>query len=206
MSEQLQIELVRLIPAIAWVVFGLLALCLFYKSIRESILPRLSSFKAFGVEASFVKETLDKASEHVPAGDEKSKSAVARRAERINSIVAGAKILLVNDHPEEMSSVIEILNSMKMTVTVATNTDAALRLLKANLYDVVLSDMVRDEGENEGLVFLNKAVEKGIHRPTILTVGRYEPERGTPAYAFAITNRVDELLHYVFDVLERSRS
>ncbi len=203
MSEQLLIEIVKLIPSVAWIIFAIVALCLFYKSIRE-ILPRLSTFKAFGVEASFVKEALDKASQHGEAGDEQSKSLVARRAQRLSAVVAGAKVLVVNDVPQEMSDVIQILNSMKMVVTVSTSTNDALRLLKMSRYDVVLSDMMRGDSENEGILFLNKAVELGINQPTIFTVRRYNPERGTPPYAFAITNRIDEMLHYVFDVLERS--
>ena len=44
-----------------------------------------------------------------------------------------------------------------------------------------------------------------IHRPTILMVGQHKPERGVPPYAVGVTNRVDELLNLIFDVVERRR-
>ena len=52
--------------------------------------------------------------------------------------------------------------------------------------------------------FLSRSIELGVNRPTIFTVGNYDPSRGTPPYAFAITNRIDDLINYVFDALERT--
>ena len=56
-----------------------------------------------------------------------------------------------------------------------------------------------------GMRFLDSIRRNGLLRPTIFTAGNYEPERGTPPYAFGITNRVDELLNLLFDALERGR-
>jgi hypothetical protein len=64
--------------------------------------------------------------------------------------------------------------------------------------------MKRGDVEDEGQHFLNETVRRGIHRPTIFTVGRFQPELGVPPYAFGITNRVDDLLNLVFDALERA--
>jgi hypothetical protein len=47
--------------------------------------------------------------------------------------------------------------------------------------------------------------QQKMHHPVIFTVGRYEPDRGTPGHAFGITSRVDEMLNLVFDALERVR-
>ncbi len=58
---------------------------------------------------------------------------------------------------------------------------------------------------DEGLRFFTRMRQRNLHRPTIFTVGQYEPDRGTPAHAFGITNRVDELLNLLFDILERTR-
>jgi CheY-like chemotaxis protein len=205
MSEEIIVALIQLIPPILWVSVILCGLLLFYNPIRANLIPRLTEFKAFGIEASFIKGALDRAAKKVPAGDEQSRGAVARRAERSAEIIAGARILLVNDVPEEMSNVIEILKSLKVVVDISTDTEAALALLKRVHFDAVVSDMNRAGVPNEGILFLNRAIELHINRPTIFTVGQYDPDRGTPAHAFAITNRVDDLLHYIFDVLERSR-
>jgi hypothetical protein len=44
-----------------------------------------------------------------------------------------------------------------------------------------------------------------FRQPVVFTVGAYDPSRGTPPYAFGITNRVDELLNLLFDAIERVR-
>jgi hypothetical protein len=56
-----------------------------------------------------------------------------------------------------------------------------------------------------GTKLLDESRRRSVAVPTIFTVGDYDPKRGTPAFAFGITNRVDELLNLVFDVLERVR-
>ena len=65
--------------------------------------------------------------------------------------------------------------------------------------------MRRANVPDEGLNFLQQMRDRGQYRPTIFTVAQLDPARGTPPYAFAITNRVDDLLNYTFDVLERVR-
>jgi hypothetical protein len=67
----------------------------------------------------------------------------------------------------------------------------------------VVSDIARGQSADEGLRFLGEAKRRGVAKPTIFTVARYEPDRGVPPYAFGITNRVDELLNLILDVLER---
>jgi CheY-like chemotaxis protein len=206
MSDVIAKALIKIIPSIVWATVAAAALIVFHRSIRDDLLPRLLKLKAFGVEADFVKKTLDEASRTVPTGDELSRGALARRAERLASIIAGAKALLVNDVPEEMKFVIELLRSLKIELTIATSSREALDLLRRQDFDVVLSDMSRDGVPDEGIKFLRRSIEMGINRPTIFTVGNYDPNRGTPAHAFGITNKIDEVLHYVFDVIERRRS
>ena len=58
---------------------------------------------------------------------------------------------------------------------------------------------------DEGLRFLQLIGDEHIYLPIIFTVGQYQPGRGTPPYAFGITDRVDELLNLLFDALERAR-
>jgi DNA-binding NtrC family response regulator len=88
---------------------------------------------------------------------------------------------------------------------VATTSDEAMSLFGQNQFNVVVSDMRRGPTPDEGMRFLNRMRLNGINLPTIFTVGQYEPGRGTPAHAFGITNRVDELLNLLFDVFERAR-
>jgi len=152
-----------------------------------------------------VKEKLDQASKIAPAGPERERTQVARRAERIAPFIQGARILLVNDVPREMSHVVSLLESLKLSITIATSTEHALAELHGPAFDVVISDMRRDGDDSAGLSLLHSMRGSPIATPVILTVGRYQPERGVPGGAFGITNRVDELLNLVFDVLERTR-
>jgi hypothetical protein len=65
--------------------------------------------------------------------------------------------------------------------------------------------MVRGSEQTAGLDLIREMRSRNRIEPVILTVARYEPERGVPPYAFGITNRVDELLNLLFDALERTR-
>jgi CheY-like chemotaxis protein len=104
-----------------------------------------------------------------------------------------------------MERVTAILRQLGVDVEVVTKTDEALSRLHQNAYDVIVSDMRRGTSEDEGLKFITRMRQGRIQRRTILTVGRYQPDRGTPPYAFGITNRVDELLNLLFDAIERER-
>jgi CheY-like chemotaxis protein len=204
-SSDVTVELIRLIPPLLWAGTILAVVLIFRRSIRERLLPRLEGFEAFGLKATFVRDELDRAAEAVPVGGSQERTQVARRAERLAPLLNGARALLVNDFPDEMEHVVSILEGLGVSVTTVTSTDEALGALERRDFDVVISDMKRGDNEAEGVRFLELSIDRGLGRPTILTVGRYEPERGTPAFAFGITNRVDELLNLLFDALERSR-
>jgi CheY-like chemotaxis protein len=153
--------------------------------------------------ATKIKEEL----ERVPGGENVStpqgRNQVSRRAARLEGVIRGSRVLLVNDVPAEMRYVIAILRNLGIEVEVATTSDAALTMLEESTFDAVISDMRRGHVPDEGLRFFTQMRQRNLHRPTIFTVGRYEPDRGTPPHAFGITNRVDELLNLLFDILER---
>lgn len=152
-----------------------------------------------------VKSELAQAAKGEAAITDRILDQVSRRAERLSPIISGARVLLVNDVPQEMAHVIRILRDLAVEVEIATNSTLALSLLSTASFDAVVSDMARDGVGDEGLRFFKSMRQRGLYHPTIFTVGRYEPDRGTPAYAFGITNRVDDLLNYLFDIFERVR-
>jgi CheY-like chemotaxis protein len=205
MSEQIAVALIKIIPTLVWAGVLVFAL-LFFRGSIVNLFPRLKNFKAFGVEASFIEETLEEASKVVPVGDDRARSAVARRAARLSTIVKGIRVLIVNDAPDEMKFVTRLLASMEFNVTIARTSQEGIDVLRQGSIDLVISDMSRDGVQDEGMRFLLRAIELRISRPTIFTVGNFQPDRGTPPYAFAITNKVDELIHYVLDIAERLRS
>jgi CheY-like chemotaxis protein len=152
-----------------------------------------------------VKEELDRISGRTLVSTAEGRDQIARRAARLEQLVGGARILLVNDVPRQMEHVIDLLQNLKIQVDIATSSDEAIARLGSERYDVVISDMARDGVDDEGLRLLKRMRTGGVSQRLIFTVGRYQPERGTPAFAFGITNRVDELLNLVFDALERIR-
>jgi CheY-like chemotaxis protein len=152
-----------------------------------------------------VRTELEKIPERNDVSTEHGRDQVSRRAARLQSIIRGSRVLLVNDIPSEMQYVTSILRDLGVEVKVLTTSKDAFSELGQHPYDVIVSDMRRDSIPDEGVRFLNRIRREGVYQPTIFTVGRYEPNRGTPAYAFGITNRVDELLNLLFDVFERVR-
>ncbi|MEH2302379.1 MAG: hypothetical protein V7K88_26215 [Nostoc sp.] len=205
LPKEIIIELIKIIPSILWVIFLTILVLVFLKPIKNILIPQLSEIKAFGIEAKFIKEELAKAARKNPEVKEAALDQVTHRAQRITSIIQGARLLLVNDIPEEMINVQRILQSLGVIVDVARTTKSALNMLANTEYDVIVSDMSRDGVPDEGLRFIHESIKRGLYRPIIFTVANFDPSRGVPAYAFGITNRVDEMLNLIFDVLERTK-
>jgi CheY-like chemotaxis protein len=152
-----------------------------------------------------VKEELEKLPRRDSVSTPEGRDQIARRASRLSTFVAGARVLLVNDVFEEMSHVIDLLRGLMVCVDAVRSSDEAISRLSAEHYDVVISDMARNGVDDEGIRLLARMRRANLHKHMIFTVGKYQPELGTPAFAFGITNRVDELLNLLFDALERAR-
>ena len=133
------------------------------------------------------------------------RSQIARRAARIQPLVLGAHVLLVNDSPSGMNYVIDILQEVGLEIRVVRSTAEALKALSTGRFDVVISDMARDGIEDEGLRLLRKMRSNEMVTPVIFSVGRLDPERGTPPFAFGITSSAEDIFNLVFDALERQR-
>ena len=65
------IELLKVATPVLWFIFVVALVAVFYKPIRDNLVPRLSDLKAMGVEFSFIQESLDSAielAEKTPSG------------------------------------------------------------------------------------------------------------------------------------------
>jgi DNA-binding NtrC family response regulator len=96
-----------------------------------------------------------------------------------------------------------MLRQLNTEIDMVTNSEEALRILDNAKYDVVLSDMARGQDPLAGLDFLQKLREFDRSTPVIFYIGVIDLDKGVPGRAFGITNRPDELLHLILDVLER---
>jgi CheY-like chemotaxis protein len=217
---EIVIELIQLIPSLLWISLITAILILFYRPIREVLFPKLSGFKAMGIEISFLKDSmdaaLDKAREHDLKLAEKSpqwkvvvppedKQLVLKRALQHQNTLSGAQVLWVDDHPENNLNERKMFKQLNVEVDTAKSTEEALEILKFAKYDLILSDMYRDDNPAEGLDFLKKFRKTDETTPVIFYIGVFDPEKGVPPKSFGITNRPDELLHLVLDALERKR-
>lgn len=198
---------INLIINILWFLFAAGIVILFRRVIRDDLLPYTRSIEFAGVKMTFYRVELDKAIEKRNAQvSEAERSQVLQRARRAAAVLQGAQILWVDDHPLNNTFESQILRSLGTTIDIATSTNEAASLLTRKAYNAIISNMKRDGAADEGLQFLDDVRRKGIDAPVVFYVGRYEPSRGVPPYAFGMTNRPDELLHYVLDILERERS
>jgi len=70
---------------------------------------------------------------------------------------------------------------------------------------VIISDIARGDTADQGVRDLPLLRRSAPETPVIFYVGKLDSHQGTPAGAFGITNRPQELLHLVLDALERKR-
>lgn len=132
-------------------------------------------------------------------------SSVMRRHRMVSQVLQGARILWVDDRPDNNLFERAAFTSMGATISLAMSTDEAVAMLEAEPADVLISDMERYGNAEAGLQLL-KSIQGLLERPDmIFYVGSLDRGRGTPPGAFGITNRPDELIHLVLDILERVR-
>jgi CheY-like chemotaxis protein len=103
------------------------------------------------------------------------------------SSAAGSVVLWVDDHPEWSFGEREILTSLGIRVLPALTNDEAVQLANKQSFDLVISDIERDDEESgERLPTLLNAV--GIETPFLFYVARVDQTRPLPAGARGITN------------------
>ncbi len=208
MSDAVTVALISLSPQILWVIIIATVLIVFYKPIRNDILPRMHSVSALGVELQLtIRQQLEKAADTqtvelpVNAGVQ-----LTNRAQRVIPVLKGAKVLWVDDNPGNNIHERQIMQTLGMLVDCVTTTSDALMLLSKTRYNVLVSDMERNGIADDGLRLLKEAHPLGMDKKVIFYVGAVNPDKGVPAHAFGITNRPDELINLVFDLMERHAS
>ncbi len=128
-----------------------------------------------------------------------------RRADLVAPILRHAQILWVDDNPENNIYEREVLQTLGSNTDVATSTREGMIALQNKVYDLVVSDMSRGGTPSEGLVLLQEMRKNRYPQRVVFYVGTIDPEKDKPAESFGITDRPDELLHLIMDILERQR-
>ena len=205
MEVENKTELIRLIPKVLWILVFVVAIFIFRSSIESELFPRLQSFKGFGVELTlYAEEGLRLAAKerHISI-DESSVSLVVKRANRAAKELKGKSILWFDDNPAWNNNEVNLLRTLGLLITRVDTEQDALIQLQSKKHDIFLSDIKRNGIGDSGIVFLKDVYDKDLQIPTVFYISNLKPELGTPPFSFGITNRPDELLHYVIDIAER---
>jgi CheY-like chemotaxis protein len=219
-------DLLRAIAGLSWVVLAFVVVLALFRLLRSQDTPLTKlGVGPTGVTLEFAEARFNEA---VSKSDDETQRAigdVAKRSviDRLRShavLLARARILWVDDHPENNAGLIELLRQFKASVDTPRSNSAAFALLTGSRYDVIISDVGRDnEGPGsdlKGVEFARTAFDRWGQRVLLFTA-RFDPARLPGATAeerlrlvvevqrtvFARTNRYDEALHYILDVLER---
>jgi CheY-like chemotaxis protein len=131
---------------------------------------------------------------------------VYARAQYVRPLVDGRRVLWVDDNPSNNFYERVALSEMGIAVDVATSSEEAMNVLTYLRADVIVSDMKRHGRHDAGLALLRAIRSRGMTTPVIFYVGEVVEELRRPPGSFGITDRPDEVLHLILDLIERGAS
>lgn len=221
------IDFLEQLPPFLW--FGIAAFLVWrYRRSVEALLARFTAFKGMGVELEFAGQALNKAVADNPSFTTpdktiegamqqtrsfapveitaKDKRQALDRAVEKRALLQGAQILWVDDVPRNNLNERIMFRRLGVASTAVTSTAKAIEVLEIDepLYDVIISDIKRDDDPAAGLVLLRQHKDRNGTLPIIFYVGHKDIGKSLPAGAFGLTNRPDELLNLVIDALEEA--
>jgi hypothetical protein len=131
-----------------------------------------------------------------------------RRAAYSQKQMASARILWIDDHPAWIANEVKTLEHLGAHIVVVTSTDEALALLAATEESavsgrrIIISDIARGGVADAGTRAIPRLLEVAPGAAIFFYISDLDLGRGIPTGAAGITNRTDELLHLLLDVLE----
>lgn len=113
---------------------------------------------------------------------------------------AGARVLWVDDRPENNVYERRMLEALGIRFTIATSTNEALDELSGNGINVVISDMGRPPDNRAGYTLLSQMREQGYGQPFVIYASSNRPEDRAEARqrgAIGSTNSPSKLFQWV---------
>ena len=107
-------------------------------------------------------------------------SSALRRARLVEQVLRNARLLWVDDVPDNIIYEVQVLRALGVEIETALSTDEAMGMIEKRQYDLVVSDMARHGQPDAGLQFLSRLRKSGKQTPIVYYVGAVEPSRGTP--------------------------
>jgi CheY-like chemotaxis protein len=90
--------------------------------------------------------------------------------------LAGATVLVVEDHPDSRDILVQVLQTLRAHVLAAPSIDEAERMLSVHKIHLVVSDMRLPDGTGLDLVRWIRAQHKGINRIPCMAITAYEEQ------------------------------
>ena len=193
-------DMLDLAPHVFWAAVALLVFFFIGPSRIREAFTKVNKIGLAGFEVEFKSEIDAAAKAREIDLPFQLRDRLARRLERRRALISGARILWIDDHPDNNAIEIGLLRSFGAIVDMGRSNQDASERLDSAVYDVVLSDITRDNDDEDGKAIVPKVKDAMLSPPLIFYVGK---ERPLPEGAFGLTTRFDELLHLILDALER---
>lgn len=205
-----------LVRALSWPIVALALLFYFGPALRERLPTSDVSVKGMGIEVT-LQRGFAAGANYGMALAEKSpgmtpeefraeiEDAAAETTPESVRRLKGARLLWVDDNPQNNVYERNALEDMGVRVTISTSTEDALAKLDASDFDVVISDMGRPENERAGYDLLERKQESGNRTPFVIYAGSNKEEHKREARrrgAIGSTNRPAELFRLVNSAVE----
>ncbi len=200
MDKELLIEIIKITPLLLLYLIILIVFLRYRRAFVEGILPKITGFKAFGIEASFVREGIESAARSAHKIGVQASSSLMNRLSRYQK--KSLRVLWVDDNPDTVMYESGVLQNLGMLVEFAKTSSNAMDRLGREKFQLVISDIHRGNENTAGLEFLQQ-VQSQMPVPMIFYVSTMDPAKGIPPGAFGITDDPNELIHLVLDVAER---
>jgi len=212
-DQKVYIEIIKIIPDLLWVLLALVIFIYSYRLIKKTLLPNVTNISAFGIKINMLKESIDSIYDIAQKDkmwdvsiSELDKDIVLKRTNRNLNLFKNLSILWFDDRPDTLKNEIKMFRQLGGKIEITTTLEKTISMLKTSNFDLMISDIDRSNGEEDGVSTLKKLYKNKTYLPTIFYIGDVNEELGIPPHAFGLTNRPDELLHLVIDILERKNS
>jgi CheY-like chemotaxis protein len=195
--------IIEIAPQLLWVGIAIAFLVAIGPAGLRAALARVSKLSLAGLEielASKVEEAFVRKKLTASLGD---RQRIARRLDRSSALFNGARLLWIDDNPQDNSVEFEILRELGTIIDLATTDAMARDQITRAVYDVLLTDMTRGHDHAAGKNLITE-LEKAQLKPPIIFYVRAS-RHTKPEKAFGLTTRPDELFHLITDALERQR-
>jgi len=218
---------IDLLRVLIWPLILLFVLLYFRRPLQEFVggLQELT-FNAFGVQATARRQQIAEVSTFLVAADAQQRASSGERqvvgddTQGIADVVAeavtpramrrltSARVLWVDDRPENNVYERRALEALGMRFTLSTSTEDALYKTELSSYDAIISDMGRPPDPRAGYTLLDALRKQGDRTPFIIYAGSNKPEHKAEARehgALGSTNRPQELFQLVLSAIATDR-